>query len=56
MDDSFVFMVFGLGFFLFCIWMVLHQSNLEYNRMLNERREFGYRDRPTKEETSDTPE
>lgn len=44
MEDarSFGFLCFGLAFFVFTIWLVLHQSNKEYDRMLNERREFGY--------------
>lgn len=48
-----VFLIFSLGFFLFCMYMCLHENrraesrkdyrnDLEYTRTLNERREFGY--------------
>jgi hypothetical protein len=47
------FLVFGLGFFLFVIWLVVHTSardqhyadhrkDIEYQRKLNEAREFGF--------------
>lgn len=36
------FMIFGLGFFLFAIKMVLSENDKEYNRKLSEQREFGY--------------
>lgn len=48
-----VFLIFGLGFFVFCAWIVLRSTRYDqdrldrfdervYNRQLNERREFGY--------------
>lgn len=51
--ETFVFMVFGLGFFLFAVYVCVHDNrqqqirqdrrdDIEYNRTLNERREFGY--------------
>lgn len=43
------FMLIGLGFFVFVIWLVLNQNNIEYNRQLNERREFGYRKQKRKD-------
>lgn len=47
------FFIFCLGFFLFAVWLVVsdhrrsefredRRNDIEYNRMLNERREFGY--------------
>jgi hypothetical protein len=39
---SVVFIVFGLGFFLFVIRLVLTTEERDYNRKLNEQREFGY--------------
>ena len=47
MDDefqAFVFMAFGLGFFIFVIWIVLSSDRESYNRRINEMREFGYDD------------
>lgn len=43
---DFFFMFIGLGFFLFIIWFVVQQHDKEYNRKLNEQREFGYRTIP----------
>lgn len=40
--QEFAFMVFCLGFFLLVIKIVLSQDDKEYNRKLNEQREFGY--------------
>ncbi len=35
------FMVFGLGFFIYVIWMVQVAEERTYQRKLNEAREFG---------------
>lgn len=42
--QSIGFMVFGLGFFLFVAWIIFRQDTIDYDRKLNERREFGYFD------------
>ena len=52
--NSDTFLIFSLGFFLFAVLIVLiegrrsedrrdRRADIEYNRMLNERREFGYK-------------
>lgn len=35
------FMVFGLGFFIYVVWMVENSEERTYQRKLNEAREFG---------------
>ncbi len=42
MTDATGFMLFGLGFFIFVVWLVIHTSNVAYERRLNEAREFGF--------------
>lgn len=52
MNSDTTFLIFGLGFFLFAAYLCINENrrrefredyrrDLEYNRMLNERREFG---------------
>lgn len=38
---EFIFMIFGLGFFIFVIWMVESSDERRYQRKLMEHREFG---------------
>ena len=40
--EEITFLVFGLGFFLYCIHIIERSSDKEYNRKLNEAREFGF--------------
>ena len=37
------FMLIGLGFFIFIIWMVEAAEERNYQRKLNEAREFGFK-------------
>lgn len=46
---EFFFLFIGLGFFLFVIWLVVNTEERDYNRRLNERREFGYEDAKRRE-------
>lgn len=50
---EFIFMVFGLGFFIFVIWMVESADERRYQRRLKEVREFGREviDPPTPKES-----
>lgn len=38
---EFIFMIFGLGFFIYVIWMVQIAEERMYQRKLTEQREFG---------------
>lgn len=44
--DVDIFLIFGLGFFLFCIWLVVNVTRSDereqYLRRVNEMREFGF--------------
>lgn len=40
--DSWAFMLFGLGFYLFVIRMIVRDDESRYNRRLGEAREFGF--------------
>lgn len=39
--NALVFMVFGLGFFLLVMMIILRDDKVSYERRLNEKREFG---------------
>ncbi len=39
---DFAYLCFALGFFMFTMWFVKRQNDVDYERTLNERREFGY--------------
>lgn len=50
------FMLIGLGFFIFIIWMVENAEERNYQRKLNEAREFGFQNsRIAKEGKTETP-
>lgn len=40
--NSYAFMIFGLGFFIFSMWMVHSWNHTEYRRDIREAREFGF--------------
>lgn len=40
-----VFLVFGLGFFLFVIWVIVSSERESYGRRIMEAREFGFGDK-----------
>lgn len=53
MDEVYLdlaFMVFALGFFMFVIHYVVRSQDRDYERKLNEAREFGFQDSKLKRE------
>jgi hypothetical protein len=46
---EFFFMFIGLGFFIFIILMVLHESDKSYHRSIMEAREFGFQKQKRKD-------
>lgn len=40
--ESFGFMLFGVGFLLFVVNIIMRSEKEDYQRKLNEQREFGY--------------
>ena len=47
--EDFFFMFIGFGFFAWILRLVIHESDKDYNRELNERREFGYQKQKRKD-------
>lgn len=35
-------LIFGIAFLMFVVWFVVHDSDKQYQRRLNEAREFGF--------------
>lgn len=40
-------LIFGLGFFIYVVWIVQVAEERQYQRRLNEKREFGVRSQET---------